>query len=206
MNLFYQACRPVMAGLLWALADFHLEGAEKMPRDGALIVVSNHIHFVDPPLLGGVLPRYIRFMAKTEAFKAPWGLMFTTAYGAFPVRRGEIDRKALRQAEAILRNGGAIGMFPEGHRSHGSGLQAGFGGAAFIARRTGAPLLPVAVWGTEAAFRQRPRWPITVRVGDPFHTARAATREASTDEIMCRIEALLPPSYRRPSTPQGAQV
>src|SRR5207248_5738379 len=63
VNLVYEACRPVMAGLLWTLADFRLEGDERVPRTGPLIVASNHLHLCDPPLLGGVLPRYVRFMA-----------------------------------------------------------------------------------------------------------------------------------------------
>ncbi|HEX6512344.1 MAG TPA: lysophospholipid acyltransferase family protein, partial [Chloroflexota bacterium] len=122
MNLFYEACRPIMAGLLWTLADFRLDGAELVPRKGPLIVASNHLHNCDPPLLGGVLPRYVRFMAKREAFKFPWGWLFASAYGAFPVNRGQIDRRALREAERILAGGGVVGMFPEGHRSHGKGL------------------------------------------------------------------------------------
>src|SRR5689334_12373467 len=99
-----------MAMLVKLLADFHVDGVERVPRHGALIVASNHVHFADPPLLGGVLPRYIRFMAKQEAFKFPWGLLFATAYGAFPVKRNQLDRKAIREAERILHGGGVVGM------------------------------------------------------------------------------------------------
>jgi 1-acyl-sn-glycerol-3-phosphate acyltransferase len=196
VNLFYEACRPVMAGLLWTLADFHLEGEELVPRKGPLIVASNHLHFCDPPLLGGVLPRYIRFMAKREAFRFPFGLIFTTAYGAFPVRRQELDRAALRKAEQILSAGGVVGMFPEGHRSHGKGLLPAFDGAALIARRSGAPVLPVGVAGTEAVFKTRPRWPITVRVGEPFQALTGCPLKEATRDMMRRIAALLPERYR----------
>jgi 1-acyl-sn-glycerol-3-phosphate acyltransferase len=196
MNLFYEACRPVMAGLLWTLAEFRIEGLERVPHDGPLIVASNHLHFCDPPLLGGVLPRYVRFMAKQEAFKAPWGLLFTTAYGAFPVNRGQLDRHALRQAEAILAGGGAVGMFPEGHRSHGKGLLPGFDGVALIARRSGASILPVGIAGTEAVFKTSPRWPIEVRVGEPFAARTARPLADVTREIMCHIAELLPERYR----------
>jgi len=196
VNPFYEASRPVMAGLLWTLADLRLEGAERVPRRGPLIVASNHLHFCDPPLLGGVLPRYIRFMAKQEAFKFPWGLMFATAYGAFPVRRNEVDRAALRQAEKLLQAGGVLGMFPEGHRSHGKGLQPGFDGVALIARRTGAPILPVGIAGTEAVFRSKPRWAITVRVGEPFAVRHGCALREATNDIMCRIAELLPERYR----------
>lgn len=196
VNPFYEACRPVVRLLLWTLSDFHLEGAELVSQRGPLIVVSNHLHFCDPPLLGGVLPRYVRFMAKREAFKFPWGLIFTTAYGAFPVRRNQLDRRAFRQAENLLRSGGALGMFPEGHRSQGKGLLPGFGGVALLARRTGAPLLPVGIAGTERVFRTPPRWPITVRVGQPFRACAGCPLSEATDDIMRRIAALLPERYR----------
>ena len=189
MNLFYEASRPVIAGLLWALADFRLEGRERVPRRGPLIVASNHIHFADPPLLGGVLPRYVRFMAKQEAFKFPWGWLFANLYGAFPVRRGEMDRGAIRAAERILSEGGVVGMFPEGHRSHGKGLQPAFDGAALIARRSGASILPVGITGTEAVFNRKPKWPITVRVGEPFQPS--GDRRRVTEELMTRIAALI---------------
>ncbi|HLG74600.1 MAG TPA: lysophospholipid acyltransferase family protein [Chloroflexota bacterium] len=196
MNLFYEACRPVMAGLLWSLADFHLEGVERVPLHGPLIVASNHLHFCDPPLIGGVLPRYVRFMAKREAFKFPWGWIFANAYGAFPVRRNELDRGAIREAERILQDGGVLGMFPEGHRSHGRGLQPGFDGVALIARRTGAAIMPVGIAGTEAVFKTKPRWPITVRVGEPFQARSGRPLAEVTQDLMHRIAALLPERYR----------
>jgi 1-acyl-sn-glycerol-3-phosphate acyltransferase len=191
VNLFYEACRPVMATLLRALSQFRLYGADLVPRHGPLIVASNHLHFADPPLLGGVLPRYIRFMAKQEAFKPPCGLLFATAYGAFPVKRNQVDRRAIRRAEGILNAGGAVGMFPEGHRSHGKGLLPAFDGAALIARRTGAPILPVGISGTEAVFKGKPRWPITVRVGEPFQAPTGCPLHDVTDLLMSKIAALL---------------
>ena len=196
MNLLYEAARPLIAGLLWSLADFRIEGLERVPRQGGLIVASNHLHFCDPPLLGAVLPRYVRFMAKREAFKFPWGLLFATAYGAFPVNRGQADRQALRRAEAILAGGGVVGMFPEGHRSHGKGLQAGFDGVALLARRGGVPILPVGISGTEAVFKAKPRWPIAVRVGEPFEAKPGRPLAEITRELMGRIAALLPERYR----------
>jgi 1-acyl-sn-glycerol-3-phosphate acyltransferase len=196
VNLFYESCRPVMAALLWALADFRIEGLERVPRQGPLIVASNHLHFCDPPILGGMLPRYVRFMAKQEAFAFPWGVLFTTAYGAFPVNRGQLDRRALRNAERILASGGCVGMFPEGHRSHGKGLLPGFDGVALVARRTAAPILPIGLTGTEAVFKSRPRWPIIMRVGEPFQARSGCPLAEATREMMCAIAQLLPARYR----------
>ncbi|MBV9120249.1 MAG: 1-acyl-sn-glycerol-3-phosphate acyltransferase [Chloroflexi bacterium] len=185
-----------MAGLLKALARFEAEGLDLVPADGPLIVISNHLHFADPPLLGGVLPRYVRFMAKQEAFKAPFGWLFANAYGAFPVRRNQVDRAALAEAERILRGGGVVGMFPEGHRSHGRGLLPAFDGAALIARRSSAPLLPVGICGTERVFRGAPRWPIKLRVGELFEVRRGCPLADATTDMMERIAALLPREYQ----------
>ncbi len=185
-----------MAALLWTLADFQLEGSERVPLHGPLIVASNHLHNADPPLLGGVLPRYIRFMAKQEAFKFPWGWIFANSYGAFPVRRGELDRNAIRYAERILQDGGVVGMFPEGHRSHGNGLLKAFDGVALIARRTGVPILPVGITGTEAVFKSKPRWPIKVRVGEPFQARTGRPLADVTQDLMLHIADLLPPRYK----------
>jgi 1-acyl-sn-glycerol-3-phosphate acyltransferase len=185
-----------MAGILWTLADFHVEGLEHVPPSGPLIVASNHLHFCDPPLLGGILPRYVRFMAKREAFKPPFGLLFSSLYGAFPVNRGHVDREALRHAERILAAGGVVGMFPEGHRSHGAGLQRGFDGVALIARRGHAPILPVGIEGTDRVFRTKPRWPITMRVGEPFQVLSGCPLAEATDDLMRHIAALLPERYR----------
>jgi 1-acyl-sn-glycerol-3-phosphate acyltransferase len=210
VNLFYEVCRPVIGALLWTLADFRIEGTDLVPPKGPLIVASNHLHFCDPPLLGGVLPRYVRFMAKREAFRFPWGWLFATLYGAFPVNRGQIDRQALRQTERILRDGGVVGMFPEGHRSHGRGLLPAFDGAGLIARRTGAPILPVGIAGSEAVFRTKPRWPIVVRVGEPFRARSGCPLAEVTRDIMIHIADLLPERYRgvyaEPLTPHNSRL
>lgn len=196
MNLFYEACRPVMGALLWTLAEFKIDGLERVPRHGPLIIASNHLHLADPPLLGGVLPRYVRFMAKREAFKFPWGWMFANAYGAFPVRRGQLDRGAIRQAERILQAGGAVGMFPEGHRSHGKGLLPAFDGVGLIARRTGAPILPVGIEGTEVVLKTKPRWPIEVHIGEPFRARTGCPLAEVTQDLMGRIAELLSERYK----------
>ncbi|MFI5268182.1 MAG: lysophospholipid acyltransferase family protein, partial [Chloroflexota bacterium] len=96
----------------------------------------------------------------------------------------------------ILASGGAVGMFPEGHRSQGKGLLPAFDGVALIARRSGAPILPVGIAGTEAVFQSRPRWPIRVRVGDPFAARSGRPLAEVTREMMCRIAELLPEGYR----------
>jgi 1-acyl-sn-glycerol-3-phosphate acyltransferase len=201
---FYWLMTRLMRLVVWVFGRYRVEGAERVPRTGPLIVVANHLNNADPPLLGAALPRRIRFMAKQELFdKRPFG-SFIRLFGAFPVRRFEADLQALREAQRLLGEGHAIGMFPEGHRSHGKGLQKPFPGTALIALRTGAPLLPVGITGTEAittprVLLRKPR--ITVTIGEPFtlgHPKRVTSEavHAGSEEIMRRIAALVPARYR----------
>lgn len=200
---FYFIIGHAMATVVATFGRYQVTGKERVPRSGPLIVVANHLNNADPPLLGGAIPRRLRFMAKQELFDGRFGFIMRW-YDAFPVRRFEADMAALRQAGVILKEGGALAMFPEGHRSHGEGMGEAFPGTALIALRSGATLLPVAITGTERittpkVLLQHP--PIRVTIGEPF-TLPPADRigkeqvQAGTEEIMRRIAALLPPSYR----------
>jgi 1-acyl-sn-glycerol-3-phosphate acyltransferase len=176
-----------------------LEGAERIPKRGGFIVVANHTDWKDPPVIELSFGICIRFMAKVEAFEMFFlgGLM--RGKGCFPVRRGESDRRALTTSLQVLRSGNPLGFFPEGTRSRDGVLHQGHPGIGFLARRSGAPVLPVAVIGPREA---RPlRSDIRVRVGEPFHLdelglAPGATDQEITDGIMRRIAALLPPKMR----------
>jgi 1-acyl-sn-glycerol-3-phosphate acyltransferase len=189
--------------MLWA-ARKEIRGLENLPPKGALILVSNHLNIADPPVLTHALPRRIVWMAKRELFQIPVAGFIFRLYGLIPVRRSEADLGALRRAQDALRKGHVVGMFPEGTRARKIGLQKGEPGTAVIALRTGAPILPVAIWGTENV---RLPWDVVKRnriyiaIGEPFdlpHTRRL-TRKAvddATADIMTRIAALLPERYR----------
>ena len=203
MPFFYALCNLTMKGLLLLLSDWEVEGKENVPRSGPLIVVANHLNLPDPPLLTASIPRRIIFMAKEELFYSRGGL-FVRWFGAFPVRRGELDREAIRQAIKVLEEGLALGMFPEGRRSPNARLIQAEPGTALIALRTRVPILPVGISGTEKVrdlgiLRQRPR--IRVSIGQPFtlpFDSRPSKEKLSqaTDFIMRRIAELLPLGYR----------
>lgn len=190
--------------IIWITVRKDFRGLENVPRRGPLIMTANHLNMADPPVLTAAMPRRIVWMAKKELFDIPvFGFLYHL-FGLIPVRRFEADLSALRKAQQALRRGHVLGMFPEGTRSAGQGLKEGQPGTAVIALRTGAPILPVAIWGTEHVKLPRDlfrRTTISIRVGKPYHlpqTRRPSKDDVAqaTDEIMRRIAALLPPQYR----------
>ena len=205
----YWPARALMTGIALLLARIEVVGRERVPRRGALIVASNHLNNADPPVLTIISPRRLVFMAKYEALRWPIIGLLIRLSGAFPVRRLEADIGALRQASRVLHEGEVLAMFPEGTRSKEGGLGSAYPGTAFVALRTGTPILPIGITGTETigfprvlfdAVRLR-RARVRVVIGDPFFlppVSRITAEEVihCTDVIMDRIASLLPPSYR----------
>ncbi len=140
-------------------------------------------------------------MGKQELFETPIIGFLLRAIGAFPVRRGEGDRRALQMALAVVAAGQPLGLFVEGHRSESGQLIRGRPGVAYVAQRSGAPIVPLAVSGTRrarlGAFWRRD---ILIRVGPPFRVqeidAKADDQQAVADGIMRRIAVLMPPEQR----------
>ncbi|MHB1132388.1 MAG: lysophospholipid acyltransferase family protein [Chloroflexota bacterium] len=190
-------------------------GLANVPATGPLLLISNHLSLADPPVLGSMFPRPIRFMAKEELFRTPIVSWVVRGYLAFPVRRGEADRQALQTTLRLLQQGEVVGIFPEGTRSRDGQLHPAHPGAALMASRAGAPILPVAIHGSELMFRwPRSAWRPCVRivVGKPF-TLPAAERGAArltfakqTNFMMQRIAELLPEQYRGAYAAEQAAV
>jgi len=168
----YKALKPFVVMMAWLLFRLRVEGRENEPLRGPFIVISNHASILDPILLGCALRHPIRFMAKEELFRIPGLRALMTVLGAFPVRRGEPDRQAIRRALEIIKKGEVLGMFPGGTRTPDGRLHRVEPGAAALALRTKVPILPVAILGTERALPRgakvpRPT-PITIRIGPPL--------------------------------------
>ncbi len=200
---FYRFACTGVRFLLWLLTRCVVEGLENVPLTGPFLLVSNHLSMLDPPILGALLPRRITFMAKEEAFRHPILGPVVTWYGAFAVRRGQADRQALRTAADVLKAGGVVGMFPEGHRSKTGRMNKAFAGSALVAHMAKAPILPVAIIGTErlgSPFALLSRPTLTIRVGEPFLLERGEGErgdlEAMTTSMMGRVAALLPEEMR----------
>lgn len=182
----------------WWLA-LEVEGAEHVPRRGPAVIAMNHESALDIPIAVIACPRRVTFMAKQELFKnaaASWSL---ERLGGFRVDRGRFDLRAVRLALAVLRGGGVLGMYPEGTRSPDR-LLPFLDGAAWVALRSGAPLIPVSLLGTAVAGRGKlPRQtPVRVLFGTPIEVERVdrpteRRRRAGhlTTELRSAIEASL---------------
>jgi 1-acyl-sn-glycerol-3-phosphate acyltransferase len=181
-----------------------VEGLENLPGQGGAIVMINHIAFVDPVVVMGLLPRNIVPMAKIEAYRYPVFGLLPRIWEAIPVRRGEGDRAALRKATDVLKAGEVVLVAPEGTRS--PALKRGKEGVAFLGWKSGSLIIPTALEGTEGFPSFSPsRWRragATVRLGRPFRfkpTEERPGREAlrqMTDEAMYILAGLVPERRR----------
>lgn len=188
---FYAFAKWLVTLLLQTFWHFQVEGAEHVPPDGPLIVACNHRSYFDPPALGCALPRPVAYMAKIELFRIPVLGSIITWLNAFSVDRSRGDVAAIKKAVEQLRQGKAVGIFPEGTRNLTGEVKAQVG-VALLASLSKAPVLPAYVSGTAHAHRFAP---IRVAFGEPVVLASGgkATREDLakwTDEVMARIEAL----------------
>jgi 1-acyl-sn-glycerol-3-phosphate acyltransferase len=187
-------------------SHFHLRGLENVPRHGPLLIVSNHVGTADPPLIGAWTPRPVWFMAKAELFRGLFLNWLVRSYHAFPVVRHSPDRKALRRAFDLLRDGQAVVLFPEGHRADDARLHRAEPGAGFVARRSGAPILALGIWGTEKVLPKGSRFPkrapVWLRFGRPFQLpdrnpdGQEMDHQQSADYLMMKIAELLPLEYQ----------
>ncbi len=212
MLWFYHVVRLIIRILLLLLTRWQVKGKENILSQGPMLIVANHLELADVPLLGISLGRRVIFMAKKELFRFRLIGYFIGILGAFPVHRGQLDRKALHQAAQVLADGQALVMFPEATRSKNARLQSAFPGSALIAVRSGAPILPIGITGTErikgvAWLLRRPQ--ITVNIGPPFYLPPVNGKSTKielaelTNFIMGRIAGLLPVEYRGNYTELG---
>lgn len=202
---YYYLTRWTVIVIFRLFTRLKIEGLENVPPEGALLMVANHMSNADAPLVSVTLKRNAAFMAKEELFHNRLAAGFLGGCGAFPVHRGQLDRKALRQSESVLKNGLILVMFPEASRSRDARLKTAFPGSALIAMRHGVPVIPAGITGTEniSGFRWiLHRHRVTILFGKPFSLPPYEDRrnrsnlEDSTRIIMEHIAELLPEKYR----------
>ena len=175
-------------------------GAENVPKTGPVLIASNHLSYLDPPLVGTAVWRPAYFMAKEELFHSRLGGWFIRQLNAFPVQRGSADRASLKHSLDLLSQNKVFVMFPEGTRSETGELGEAEMGVGMIAYRSGAPVVPAYLWGTDRAM---PRSggihlaPIGIAFGKPLHFAATEGRkpgraeyEEAARQIMAAIAQL----------------
>ncbi len=204
-RLFRRFARGLAKLLTFLFLKPVIRGMENFPAHGPALVVINHLGDADAVLLAAAVPALLDGMGKIE-LSAHWlvGPLFR-AYGVIWVHRGKPDRKAVRAALEALSQGRFLALAPEGRQSVIGGLEEGTEGAAFLALKSGAPIVPVGMTGTEndnvyGHMRRLQRAPVTLTVGQPFYLKedgdhRQALQEG-TQRIMHSLAELLPEAYR----------
>lgn len=210
---FYHPGAAIIGGFCRLFFGLRVEGVERIPRRGAFIVVANHCSNLDPPMLGWAtghqIGRVVHFMAKIEMRKWPLIGWLATQSGVYFVRRGEGDRAAQRFSLEALADDRPIALFPEGTRSRDGRMRSFKDGAAYLAMRSGVPVLPVGIAGSHRMFPGRSRRPhrtrVTIRIGDPFtlpHSSAGRIDRGVLADATGRIESVvaeLLPAEQRPA-------
>jgi 1-acyl-sn-glycerol-3-phosphate acyltransferase len=193
----YAILKPIAVAVMKALFRLEARGTEHVPRTGPVLLVANHSSLLDPPLVGGVCPRPLTFLAKAELFSIPGFGALIRRLNARPVRRDGADPAALRTAQRVLQEAGALLVFPEGTRGPEGVLRPAKPGAALLAMQTGVPVVPVYVSGSGAAWPRGRRLPrpakVMVTFGPPmsFPRATGADRKAQYEEASRRMMAAI---------------
>ncbi len=206
MTYTYRAVNFTIKRITGILCRVDYEPLKKIPFNGPLIIVGNHINFLDAPVLYPRLqPRRITGFVKSETWdNQALGFLFDM-WGAIPLRRGEADIVAMRQALQVLENGNILAISPEGTRSGDGCLLRGHPGVVSVALKSSAPILPIVIFGIEkfkANLTKLQKTDFNIVVGNQFYLddcgmrINGSLRQDITDEIMFQIAALLPSNYR----------
>lgn len=176
--MFYYLARFILRFLLY-LRQWQIEGLRNLSYSQGLIVVSNHTSYWDPVIVGCALNRPVHYMAKAELFKNPLLALLFRTLKAFPVERGKSDRKAIRHAVNLLAEGNVLGIFPEGTRSTSGELQKAHLGAAMLAFKGNASIIPVGISGARGLLN-KPK----VVIGDPITLPQYAGGKPSREQLI----------------------
>ncbi len=204
---FRKVAVPLLGALFGLLTDVEVRGQENVPREGPVIIAINHLGHLDAPLVVAFAPREVEGIALADLYRVPVTGQILRLYGVIPVHRDEYDREVIRRALKVLAEGKALALAPEARRSPSRALEKARHGAAYLAIKSGARVVPTAITGTEDANEkllrlERPR--LTITFGEPLSppapapTSRERRQQIAefTEQIMRAIATMLPPRYR----------
>lgn len=177
MNL-YPLGKFLVSAIFYPMYRVKVIGKENFPKEGGVLLCTNHIDNLDPPIVGMTCPRTVRFMAKEELFRMPILKSILPRVQAYPVKRGMSDREAFRKTLKILKSGEVVGLFPEGTRSKTGELTKGLAGAGFFALKGECLVMPCAIIGPYKAFKS-----LTVVYGKPMDISEFRERRDSAEEV-----------------------
>ena len=204
MPVAYWIIKAILTPILRLLFRVKVEGRENLKGDGAVIISANHRSFIDSLFIPLVVPRRVTFVAKAEYFDDPKTAWIFKALGQIPIRRegGSASERALDSAAEVLENGGVFGIYPEGTRTRDGLLHKGRTGVARLSMRTGAPIIPCGLVGTDEIQPTDKKLPrlfrkVVIRFGTPIDPQRWSDRaddrlvlRQMTDELMFEIQSL----------------
>ncbi len=208
-SLFYRVLKTILYPILRGLYRVKAEGLENLPREGPVIIVANHVSFLDSFWIPLMVPRRMVYLAKAEYFESKKTAWFFRALGMIPVKRDikEKTEAALQAGLEVLEQGGVLGLYPEGTRSPDGRLYRGRTGVARLALRSRAHVVPIGLVGSREVMPKQARFPklwgnVKVRFGPPLSFERYYEQEedrfvlrAMTDEIMFEIMAMSGQTY-----------
>lgn len=206
MTLSQQILNTTVRGLTALVCRVNAEQLAKIPIHGPLILVANHINFLDVPvIITRLQPRPVTGFAKAETWENSILRILFNIWGAIPIRRGEADLVAIKLGLKALEEGKILAITPEGTRSNDGCLQRGYPGVATIGLLSQAPILPMVFYGNENYRQNLPRLrrsEFQIVVGQPFKLnpggdkVTSVIRQKMADEIMYQLAMLLPKEYR----------
>jgi len=205
--VFRRLACSVLRVLFRLFTRLEIKGLENLLQSGPLLVAFNHLAHLDGPLVLASLPWPVESIGLADLYRVPITGQLLRLYGTIPVHRDQFDREVIRRALQVLAEGKVLALAPEARMSLTGALERARHGVAYLALRSGAPILPMALTGTEhipSELKRLRRPRLTVTIGEllitPPRASEAQARRQQvaelTDEIMYRIATLLPPEYR----------
>ncbi len=205
MQLYYRIHWHLLRSFLRSYFRLSIQGCEHIPSTGPALLAANHCSYLDPVVIAPSIPRQIKFLAKEELFSVPVLSWWIRWIGAYPIDRGRGDMQAIRTVFRLMKAGEALLIFPEGTRSHDGTLQPLEQGIAWFSLKTGAPVVPVYLSGTNEAMSRkvwipRPR-KVRIRFG-PMIDPNVNPEEKVHEDRVHRFTAEIESALRRLETPQ----